>query len=159
MATTHMRSGLTYLLAATSWPIVWNQRSVTGLSSLPLLLLLPFFVVPLPILQWLSLPCGVPIPALPIKMEGLSFIDWAEGREQGVTWSASIKTKATMIITLPADKTRMAIIWSSRVSTSRIGSTIVRREFIVTVRYTTMPNTYAAGEVDILEWLGEIIWD
>ena len=44
---------------------------------------------------------------------------------------------------LPAESTRTASIWSSRVSMPTTGSTIVRSDGIVTVVYTAMPNTNA----------------
>jgi len=50
-----------------------------------------------------------------------------------------------MMITLPAESTRSAMTWSSRVSTSLTGFTIVRKEVMLTVMYTMSANTYAAG--------------
>lgn len=50
-----------------------------------------------------------------------------------------------MIIVFPAPRTRMASILSLRVSTPTIGSTIVRKDGIETVRYTPSANIYKAG--------------
>lgn len=51
-----------------------------------------------------------------------------------------------MTMTLPADRTRMAITWSSRVSTPLTGSAIVRRQLTVTLRYTAIANIYTAED-------------
>jgi hypothetical protein len=52
-----------------------------------------------------------------------------------------------MRMVLPADSTRMASVWSSRVSTPSTGVTIVRSAGIVTDVYTAMLNMYTAGAV------------
>ena len=55
-----------------------------------------------------------------------------------------MRPRQTMMMTFPADSTRIASTWSPLVSTCSTGVTIVRNDGIVTVRYTAIPNTYVA---------------
>lgn len=55
-----------------------------------------------------------------------------------------MRPRQTIMMTFPADSTRIASTWSPRLSTCSTGITIVRNDGIVTVRYTAIPNTYVA---------------
>lgn len=62
----------------------------------------------------------------------------------GRTWRTSTAPRQTMMIVFPAESTRSASIWSSRVSSAR-GSATEREAGIPTVMYTATAKTYAAG--------------
>jgi hypothetical protein len=130
------------------------RKFTTGPSSLLLFPSLPlpqFWPIP-------SFPISAPTPAPPLvpvtspgkkrkkkKKEGeCNLCSILHMPFNSRTCSAKTPPSKTMINVFPAESTRSASIWSSRVSTPSTGVTTVRIEGIVTVMYIAVAKTNAA---------------